>query len=126
MAMLAKLAPAFRPGGRLGIEELDRPTRAHGTPPKLLVCELAAAGYRLIELKPLSRRHRLLRRFLCALGCHAGSSERGEKMPRLRCARSGRDSAPETGPSQRCRGLAAGAVSTGGSYSRLTRPRIQT
>ena len=53
MAMLAKLAPAFRPGGRLGIEELDRPTQAHGTPPKLMVCELAAAGYRLIELKPL-------------------------------------------------------------------------
>jgi SAM-dependent methyltransferase len=53
MAMLAKLATAFKPGGRLGIEELDRPTQAHGTPPKLLACELAAAGYRLIELKPL-------------------------------------------------------------------------
>jgi SAM-dependent methyltransferase len=53
LAMLAKLATAFKPGGRLGIEELDRPTPAHGTPPKLLVCELAAAGYRLIELKPL-------------------------------------------------------------------------
>ena len=53
MALLAKLAPAFKPGGRLGIEELDRPTGAHGTPPKLLTCELAAAGYRLIDLKPL-------------------------------------------------------------------------
>jgi SAM-dependent methyltransferase len=53
MAMLAHLATAFRPGGRLGIEELDRPTQAHGTPPKLLTCELAAAGYRLIALKPL-------------------------------------------------------------------------
>jgi SAM-dependent methyltransferase len=53
LAMLAKLATAFKPGGRLGIEELDRPTQAHGTPPKLLACELAAAGYRLIELKPL-------------------------------------------------------------------------
>jgi SAM-dependent methyltransferase len=53
LAMLAKLAPAFKPGGRLGIEELDRPTQAHGTPPKLLACELAAAGYRLTELKPL-------------------------------------------------------------------------
>jgi len=47
------LAPAFKPGGRLGIEELDRPTQAHGTPPKLLTCELAAAGYRLVDLKPL-------------------------------------------------------------------------
>ena len=54
MAMLAKLAPAFKPGGQLGIEELDRPTQAHGTPPKLLACELAAAGYRLTELKPLN------------------------------------------------------------------------
>ncbi len=53
MALLAKLAPAFKPGGRLGIEELDRPTGAHGTPPKLLTCELAAAGYRLMDLKPL-------------------------------------------------------------------------
>jgi len=53
MALLARLAPAFKPGGRLGIEELDRPTEAHGTPPKLLTCELAAAGYRLADLKPL-------------------------------------------------------------------------
>jgi ubiquinone/menaquinone biosynthesis C-methylase UbiE len=54
MALLAALAPAFKAGGRLGIEELDRPTLAHGTPPKLLVCELAAAGYRLVELAPLT------------------------------------------------------------------------
>jgi ubiquinone/menaquinone biosynthesis C-methylase UbiE len=54
MALLARLAPAFKPGGRLGIEELDRPTEAHGTSPKLLVCELAAAGYRLADLKPLT------------------------------------------------------------------------
>jgi hypothetical protein len=54
MALLAALAPAFRVGGRLGVEELDRPTLAHGTPPKLLVCELAAAGYRLVELAPLT------------------------------------------------------------------------
>jgi hypothetical protein len=53
MAILASLAPAFKPGGLLGIEELDRPTQAHGTPPKLLTCELAAAGYRLVDLKPL-------------------------------------------------------------------------
>jgi ubiquinone/menaquinone biosynthesis C-methylase UbiE len=54
MALLGALAPAFKPGGRLGIEELDRPTVAHGTPPKLLVCELAAAGYRLVEMSPLT------------------------------------------------------------------------
>jgi ubiquinone/menaquinone biosynthesis C-methylase UbiE len=54
MALLAALAPAFKADGRLGVEELDRPTLAHGTPPKLLVCELAAAGYRLIQMAPLS------------------------------------------------------------------------
>ncbi len=53
-ALLARLAPAFRPGGRLGIEELDRPTERHGTPPALLRCELTAAGYRLSSLAPLA------------------------------------------------------------------------
>ena len=51
--LLAHLADAFRPGGRLGIEELDRPTQYHGTPPRLLQCELGAAGYRLKSLEPL-------------------------------------------------------------------------
>jgi ubiquinone/menaquinone biosynthesis C-methylase UbiE len=54
MALLAALAPAFKAGGRLGIEELDRPTLAHGTPPKLLICELDAAGYRLVQMAPLT------------------------------------------------------------------------
>ncbi len=52
--LLAHLADAFRPGGRLGIEELDRPTQYHGTPPRLLRCELGAAGYRLKSLEPLT------------------------------------------------------------------------
>ncbi len=53
-AMLYNLAPAFKPGGRLGIEELDRPTAAHGTPPALLTCELKAAGYRQLSQAPMS------------------------------------------------------------------------
>lgn len=53
-ALLSRLAAAFRPGGRLGIEELDRPTQAHGTPPALLTCELRAAGYRRLALAPLA------------------------------------------------------------------------
>lgn len=48
-ALLDHLAAAFRPGGRLGIEELDRPTQLHGTPPALLTRELAAAGYRRLS-----------------------------------------------------------------------------
>ena len=52
-AFLYNLAPALRPGARVGVEELDRPTAAHGTPPALLRCEFAAVGYRLEALKPL-------------------------------------------------------------------------
>lgn len=53
-ALLYNLAPAFKPGGRLGIEELDRPTPSHGTPPALLVCELKAVGYRELSMAPLA------------------------------------------------------------------------
>ena len=33
-------------GARVGILDLDRPTESHGTPPRLLRCELGALGYR--------------------------------------------------------------------------------
>ena len=42
-------------GARVGIVDLDRPTESHGTPPRLLRCELEALGYRealLRYLKP--------------------------------------------------------------------------
>jgi ubiquinone/menaquinone biosynthesis C-methylase UbiE len=45
-AFLYNLAPALKPGARIGIVDLDRPTGDHGTPPDLLRCELAAVGYR--------------------------------------------------------------------------------
>jgi predicted methyltransferase len=51
--LLYNLAPAFRPGGVLGIEEADRATEAHGTPPALLTCELRAVGYRPLSLAPM-------------------------------------------------------------------------
>ena len=53
-ALLAQLAPAFRPGGRLAIEELDRPTERHGTPHARLTCELAAAGYHRVAIRVLA------------------------------------------------------------------------
>ena len=52
-AFLYNLAGAMRPGARVGVEELDRPTPAHGTPPALLRCEFAAVGYREISLAAL-------------------------------------------------------------------------
>ena len=44
--LLANLAPALRPGGRVAILDVDGPIERHGTPRALLLCELAAAGYR--------------------------------------------------------------------------------
>ena len=45
-AFLYNLAPALKPGARVGIVDLDKPISQHGTPLDLLRCELAAVGYR--------------------------------------------------------------------------------
>ena len=50
---LYRLRPALAPGARVGIIDNDKPTRRHGTPPALLRCELAAVGYREVELRSL-------------------------------------------------------------------------
>ncbi len=52
-AFLYNLAAAMRPGARVGVEELDRPTLNHGTPPPLLRCEFEAVGYRQLSIAPL-------------------------------------------------------------------------
>jgi predicted methyltransferase len=49
-ALLASLVPAMVPGGRLGILDMEFGTGQHGTPPPLLRCELAAAGWRFEAL----------------------------------------------------------------------------
>jgi SAM-dependent methyltransferase len=51
-AFLWRLYPALRPGGEILVVDADRPTQDHGTPPKLLVCEFAAVGYRLVSITP--------------------------------------------------------------------------
>jgi ubiquinone/menaquinone biosynthesis C-methylase UbiE len=45
--LLWNLATAMKPGGRVLIMDLDRPTWGHGTPLELLRCEVEAVGYRL-------------------------------------------------------------------------------
>ncbi len=50
---LWRLRPSLKPGGRVIIVDADRATKDHGTPPKLLECELAAVGYRKIDLQPM-------------------------------------------------------------------------
>ncbi len=46
-ALLWRLRPALRPGGKVIVVDIDRPTDAHGIPPALLFCEFAAVGFRL-------------------------------------------------------------------------------
>jgi len=46
---LFRLRSALAPGARVAIIDMDRPTQAHGTPPALLRCELAAVGYREVD-----------------------------------------------------------------------------
>ncbi|MFN4176545.1 class I SAM-dependent methyltransferase [Phenylobacterium sp.] len=52
-ALLWNLAPAMRPGGRVGVIDVDRPTQNHGTPPALLECEFEAVGYRMVDFQRL-------------------------------------------------------------------------
>lgn len=48
-ALLWNLATSMKPGGRLVILDLDRPTFGHGTPPSLLHCELRRVGYQRLS-----------------------------------------------------------------------------
>lgn len=52
-ALLWNLATALKPGGQVGVIDLDRPTNSHGTPPALLKCEFEAVGYRQLSRVPL-------------------------------------------------------------------------
>jgi len=44
-AFLYNLAPALKPGARIGIVDFERSISKHGTPIELLRCELTAVGY---------------------------------------------------------------------------------
>src|SRR5262245_36734192 len=50
---LYRLRPALAPGARVGIIDNDKATQRHGTPLKLLRCELAAVGYREVDFLTL-------------------------------------------------------------------------
>jgi ubiquinone/menaquinone biosynthesis C-methylase UbiE len=51
---LYRLQPALMPTARVGIVDADRPTQDHGTPPALLRCEMAVAGYRQVDFLQLA------------------------------------------------------------------------
>src|SRR5689334_22469347 len=48
-ALLWRLAGGMKPGGRVGVIDLDRPTQSHGAPPALVKCEFEAVGYRQVS-----------------------------------------------------------------------------
>lgn len=51
-AFLWHLSPALKKDGELIVVDSNRPTEQHGTPPRLLACELSAMGFRLEEVIP--------------------------------------------------------------------------
>lgn len=52
-AFLWRMRPSLNTGGRVIVVDAERATENHGTPMKLLRCEFAAVGYRMVEYKPL-------------------------------------------------------------------------
>jgi SAM-dependent methyltransferase len=82
-AFLYNLAPALKPGARVGIVDLERPTEQHGTPIELLRCELSAVGYREIAIDQLADDSGYLAVF-------SPPTEAGRKSPRDIVACAGR------------------------------------
>ncbi len=52
-AFLWNLRTATKAGGRVIVVDANRPTNQHGTPPKLLKCEFAAVGYRMVDFQDM-------------------------------------------------------------------------
>ncbi|QIK79347.1 class I SAM-dependent methyltransferase [Sphingomonas piscis] len=53
-AFLWRLREGLKDGGEVVVVDADRPTRRHGIPPKLLVCEFAALGMQPTKVQKLS------------------------------------------------------------------------
>jgi predicted methyltransferase len=53
--LLWRMRAALGPGGLVVVVDADRPTNSHGTPPTLLDCEFAAAGYRSVSRTDVPR-----------------------------------------------------------------------
>jgi ubiquinone/menaquinone biosynthesis C-methylase UbiE len=53
--LLWHLHAALKPGGRVAVVDMDRPTNRHGTPPALLRCEMGTIGYRQVAFHELGQ-----------------------------------------------------------------------
>jgi ubiquinone/menaquinone biosynthesis C-methylase UbiE len=50
---LWNVRPSLKPGGELVVVDADRPTYRHGTPPRLLACELKAVGFQPVKQRAM-------------------------------------------------------------------------
>ena len=64
--LLWHLHAAMKPGGRVAVVDMERPTNRHGTPPALLRCEMAALGYRQTAFSELGQGSGYLAVFMTA------------------------------------------------------------
>ena len=53
-ALLDRLRGSLKPGGRIAIVDLDRPSEQHGMPKATLVCEVRSVGYDLVSITDLA------------------------------------------------------------------------
>jgi ubiquinone/menaquinone biosynthesis C-methylase UbiE len=52
--LLDKLRASLKPGGRIAIVDVDRPSEAHGMPKALLLCEVKAVGFELVGVTDIA------------------------------------------------------------------------
>lgn len=55
--------PSLKPGGKIVVVDNEKTTDQHGTPPRLLMCEFAAVGYRRTLFRELPRSESYLAMF---------------------------------------------------------------
>ena len=53
--LLDRLRRSLKPGGRIVVVDLDRPSEEHGMPKALLACEVKAVGYELIGITDIAQ-----------------------------------------------------------------------
>lgn len=53
--LLDRLRRSLKPGGRIVVVDLDRPSEEHGMPKALLTCEVKAVGYELVTIADIAQ-----------------------------------------------------------------------